>query len=44
MSRSDEHDCDDARRSVAQSEVGCALCGETGLPVIGHADTCRGAA
>ena len=26
------------------SEVGCALCGEVGLPIIGHADTCRGAA
>jgi hypothetical protein len=23
-------------------EVGCAVCGETGLPTIGHADTCRG--
>ena len=25
-------------------EVGCAVCGDTGLPIIGHADTCRGSA
>lgn len=25
-------------------EVGCAVCGEVGLPIIGHADTCRGPA
>lgn len=33
--------CEDC--SMLDTEVGCAVCGETGLPVIGHADTCRGA-
>lgn len=33
------HDEDDS-----EVEVGCAVCGEVGLPIIGHADTCRGSA